>query len=135
MPMPVNRTERTGSTFEMDQDACVQRCGNQESQTDAAAELWRGWRVSTNIGAALWSRWIGGDYRPSLKAEMDEASDRAFEIEDRLAATPASTLAGVAGKLRIFAHYCAEQGGEPAPDERLALSALADIERMIREKR
>ena len=52
--------------------------------------------------------------------------DRLFAIEDEVADTPAQTVAGVAAKLRIYAHY--------DPDgERVALSALADLERLARE--
>lgn len=103
------------------------------AEPDAASGLFEEWSRWTCLGSELWKQDAAGPRRPELTARLDEAADKAFEAEDRLAVTPATTLVGIAGKLRIFAHYYAEQGGEPSPEERLVLSALGDLERMIRE--
>jgi hypothetical protein len=103
------------------------------TEPDAASGLFEEWSRWIRLGSELWNQDAAGPRRPELTARLDEAADKAFEAEDRLAATPAITLAGITGKLRIFAHYCSDQGGDPSPEERLVLSALDDLERMIRE--
>jgi uncharacterized protein YciW len=102
-------------------------------EPDAAVGLFEDWSLWTRLGSTLWAKIASGQYCPNLTARLDEVADKAFEAENRLVATPAITLAGVTGKLRIFAYYCAKQAGEPSPEERLVLSALSDLQHMNRE--
>ncbi len=62
--------------------------------------------------------------------EVDEWADRLDVLERQFADMPAHTLDGVAAKLRRL-DYSNHRGGGTLPEEALATTALAGVERLI----
>ncbi len=62
------------------------------------------------------------------EAESEPILDRMFDVEGRIADTPATTFLGVITKLRAIRSY---KYGEPDQDDRLVKSALEGAERLL----
>lgn len=119
--------EKTGLSTAHCEPACSALPGRGRDEAELLYDRWRAWTLS---GDALWRQCLAGPRTAETDAALEQASEEAFAIEDRLASAPAATLSGIAGKLRIFAHHCRRCEAEPSPEERLVLSALADLERL-----
>ncbi len=70
-----------------------------------------------------------GQHRDAEGMVSDEARDRMYDLEKKIADTPATSYAGIGIKLLIAADYLAPREGRTT-DELNLESALADAERL-----
>jgi hypothetical protein len=91
---------------------------------DPALALWRQWRHWTSRVERL-SADSGSHDR-----DLETAVRKAFGAEDRLAVTSAVSLAGIRGKLEIYAFYAHDLHLDGAIADRLVASVIADLERL-----
>lgn len=91
---------------------------------DPALALWRQWRD--------WTAWVErhASDRETSERDLDAVVRKAFAVEHRLAVTPAISLAGIRGKLAIYAYYARDAHPRGLIEDRLVASVIDDLDRL-----
>lgn len=100
------------------------RKSRQDHVGDPALALWRQWRHWTVRVERL------AGCSKACQRDLDAAVKQAFAVEDRLIGMPAGSLAGIRGKLEVYAYYARDAQAEGSIADRLVGSTIADLERL-----
>ncbi|HEV7372086.1 hypothetical protein, partial [Arenibaculum sp.] len=90
---------------------------------------WHHWCLRTE---RLWAQRTERVDERNYDSILEAAFRRSSMAADALAATPATTVTGAFCKLCAFAFWSLNQGDEPPGEDVLAVSALLDLDRLVR---
>jgi hypothetical protein len=102
----------------------TRRKAHRHCRGDPALALWRQWRD--------WTVWVERHAcdRATPDRDLDAVVRKAFAAEHRLAVTPAASLAGIRGKLAVYAYYARDAHPRGLIEDRLVASVIDDLDRL-----